>query len=272
MITRLLPVVCLPALIVSSTPLLAADYGLNIGERDTTAINLGGFITSRNTDLRIDSATLGVGTKIDAEDDLGLNEDKSTFRSDASLRIATNHRLDLSYYDLSRQSLFTSQKDIQYQDVLFPSGSQIRSNFDFTIYKMAYVYSVLQTPKYELGLSVGLFVQDYDISIVQVGGAALNESADVTAPLPVVRARLTWQLDRDWWLRASGEIFSLEYDTIDGRLTDIIAAAEYRAFDHVSFGIGYNNTRFKLESDDSEFSGFVRVNYSGLLLYTRLSM
>ena len=80
---------------------------------DNVNINLGGFLTSRDTDVRIDSKTLGKGTEISAENDLGLDDEKNTFRADAYVRLGQRHRLGVSFYDMSRSNTRVINRTIQ---------------------------------------------------------------------------------------------------------------------------------------------------------------
>ena len=238
---------------------------------DTININLGTFLTNRDTKIRIDSQTLGKGTQISTEDDLNLSKDKNVFRADMYVRLAKYHRLDFSYYDLSRNSTNVIDKTIQYGDVIFPISTSIKSDFNLKITKATYTYSFLRDAEMELGISTGLFIQDYEIVLQQIGGANAQAKAETLAPLPVIGIRGAKRFSDKWRLQASAEIFSLSYDNYDGRLTDVILAIEYDMFKDIGFGIGYNNTSFKLLSEADEFIGEAKISYGGIIVYTKVN-
>ncbi|MFW2373154.1 MAG: hypothetical protein ACN4GM_08535 [Gammaproteobacteria bacterium] len=239
-------------------------------QRDRVNFNLGGFLPGRNTKIRIDSKALGAGTQISAEDDLGMEKKTTASRLDFHFRFNQHHRLDSTYYDLTRKSSNLIDKTIQYGDEIFVINTTIDSDFNFKVLKLAYTYSFVSNSTLDLGVSAGLFIQDYEITLKQTGTGGVEEKADLVAPLPVIGLRGTWAISHQWWLRSSAELFAIEYDHYKGRLADIIVSIEHNTFRNVGFGIGYNYTRFKLMSDDDEFLGELKINYSGLMIYTKM--
>jgi hypothetical protein len=57
-------------------------------------LKLGGgvFLPSFDTKLRVDNKTLGAGTGVNLEDDLGYSSDETTFWVGGNWRFATKHR------------------------------------------------------------------------------------------------------------------------------------------------------------------------------------
>lgn len=258
------------ALLLTSSPGFTANKTDGYWKGDTVNINIGTYLTNRDTNIRIDSRTLGQGTQINTEDDLNLSKNKSIFRADMYVRLAQYHRLDFSYYDLSRDATNVIETTIQYGDVTFPISTAIRSDFNLIITKAAYTYFILRDAEIEWGFSAGLFIQDYEIVLQQIGGANAQASADTLAPLPVIGTRGAWSYSDKWRLQTSAEIFSLSYDNYDGHLTDVILAIEYNIFKDVGLGIGYNYTSFKLLSDADEFIGEAKISYGGIIVYTKV--
>ncbi len=141
---RLTPILLILTL---APPGVAAEIG-----SERFVISLGAFITDRDTSTRVDSSTLGRGTTIVLEDDLGLDSSQTVFRIDGHFRIAERHRLDFSVFDLSRDSTWTIDQNIQYGDEVFLADTTIDSNFDLNIYKIAYTYSIWWTEHGFLGV------------------------------------------------------------------------------------------------------------------------
>ena len=149
------------------------------------AISLGAFITDRNTKTRFDSSTLGRGTTIVLEDDLGLDSTQTVLRLDGYVRFAERHRLDFSVFDLSRDSTSTIDQDIQYGDEVFPVDTTVNTSFDLDIYKIAYTYSIWSNDHGFLGADFGLHAADLDIALSEPSAGQM-EVASVIAPMPVV--------------------------------------------------------------------------------------
>ena len=233
-------------------------------------LDIGAFITERSTDFRIDSKTLGSGTTINAEDDLGLRKNKDVLRTDLAVRLADNHRLILTYYDLSREARRVTDKVIQYGELVLPAGSELNSQFDLEIIKAGYTYSMINSKQTEVGISAGVFVQRYETSIELTANNTIRDTANVTAPLPVIGMRASWKFNQLWQVRGGVDVFMLDYDEYKGRLTDVILALEHNTFENIGFGLAYNSTHFKLEADASNFQGEVNLDYGGLMLYTQV--
>lgn len=231
-------------------------------------ISVGIFVTDRNSESQIDGA-LGVnGSVVDLESDLGLDSSDSAFRIDGYYRFNQKHRLDFSTFDLSRSATKVIQKDIMWNDTLFPIDTAIDSEFDLTIYKLAYTWSFLRRDNGYLGLTAGLYVGDFGTSLT---GQAIGEreSRGITAPLPVIGLRGQYDLTEKLSLRASGEIFAIEYGDYDGSLYDFYAGLDYQFFEHVAIGVGINSVTFDIGISKENFTGDMNWQYTGGLLFLK---
>jgi len=123
------------------------------------SLSVGVFLTNMDTKTRIDGM-VGDGTDVDLEGDLGLDNSDTVFRIDGYYRFNQKHRLDFSVFDLSRSASTLIEKDIEWNDTLFPIGTTIDSSFDLNIYKLAYTWSFMRRDKGYLGLTAGLYVAD----------------------------------------------------------------------------------------------------------------
>jgi hypothetical protein len=235
---------------------------------DRFSISLGAFITDRDTDTQLNSATLGSGTIIDLESDLGLDNSDSVFRIDGHYRFGRKHRATFSVFDLSRDAVKAIQRDIQFGDRVFPLDTAITTNLDLTIYKLAYTYSFIQRDDSYLGLTAGAYVADWNIGLA---GENLGQvsTRDITAPLPVAGLRGQYDFADRWSLAASGEFFLIEVDNIDGSLVDLYVGIDYQLTDHVALGLGYNDVDLDIDSTNAAYSGSIDWQYGGALLFLK---
>jgi hypothetical protein len=252
-------------LIFYASASLAADPGSERG-----GISLGVFITDRNTEGRLDSDTLGLGTVIDAEDDLGLDSSDTVARLDAYYRFNPRHRIDFSIFDLSRDATATIDESIQFGDEIFDINSTISSEYDLRIYKVAYTYSFLMRDNGYLGVTAGLYVLSTDISLTE-SNTGQFEADDLTAPLPVIGLRGSYQLTPRLMLRSSAELFTIEFDDVDGSLVDFYVGLDYHFHDNFAVGLGYNNVSLDVDADGSDFQGALDWTYDGALLNVKYS-
>jgi len=230
------------------------------------SLSIGVFLTHRNNTTRVDG-TLGMdGTVVDLEGDLGLNRSDSVFRVDGYYRFNQKHRLDFSVFDLSRSASKVIQKDIDWNDTLFPIDTTVDSDFDLAIYKIAYTWSFMRRDKGFLGLTAGLYIADFGTRL-EVEAIGALESSDITAPLPVIGLRGQYDFTEKLSFRASGEIFALEYEDYSGSLYDIYAGLDYQFFKHVAIGIGVNAVKLNIGVSKDRFNGDIDWRYDGALVY-----
>jgi len=239
---------------------VAADTGSERG-----SISIGAFVTDRNTEGRLDSETLGLGTVIDGEDDLGLDSSDTVVRLDTYYRFNPRHRIDFSVFDLSRDATATIDRSIQFGDEIFDINSTISTDNDMTIYKLAYTYSLLQRDKGYLGAIGGLYVLSTDMDLADIDTGQF-EGDGLTAPLPVIGLRGEYQLAPRLSIRSSGELFAIEFDNVDGTLFDFYVGLDYQFSDKFSAGLGYNNVSLDVDADGSDFKGSLDWSYDGALL------
>ena len=235
---------------------------------DRFSISLGGFISDWGTKTRLDSDTLGLGTIIDFEDDLGLDASDTTFRVDGYFRFNDRHRLDFSVFDLSRDASKAIQEDIQFGDVTFVIDTVIDAKTDLSVYKLAYTYSFLRRDRGSLGASIGVYVADakFNLSEQNLGQA---EQRGITAPLPVFGLRGDYLLNDRFTLRGSAEFFALEYHDVDGSISDFFFSVDYQMTEHTALGLGYNYVSIDADASRSDFSGSLDWRYDGALLFLK---
>jgi hypothetical protein len=245
--------------LVASTSLAAEPDSARGG------IALGVFITDRDTEARLNSETLGLGTLIDLEDDLGLDSSGTVARLDGYYRFQPRHRIDFAVFDLSRDASATIDEVIQFGDEIFDINSTISAEFDLTIYKVAYTYSLLMRDDGYLGVTAGLYTLDTRISLRE-SNTGQFEAEDLTAPLPVFGLRGDYDLTPRLMLRSSAELFEVEFDDVDGSLVDFYIGLDYHFRDNFALGLGYNRVSIDVDADGSEFNGSLDWTYDGVLL------
>ena len=137
-----------------------------------------------------------------------------------------------------------------------------------TIYKLAYTWSFMQKDRGYLGLTAGLYIADFGMSLT-AQAIGERESSDVTAPLPVVGLRGQYDITEKLSFRASAEIFSLDYEEYDGSLYDFYAGLDYQLFEHVAIGLGVNSVEFEIGIAKENFTGDLDWRYDGGLLFVK---
>jgi len=229
----------------------------------------GFFTTDLDTTTQLDSNGGSIGLDTDFEDDLGLDSSEDVFRIDGYYKFNDRHRIDYSYFDLSRSGSGTLQTEINFGDQTFTIDSLIETTFDLEIYKAAYTYSLLTRESYYLGVSGGLYVADFDLGLESLESPLETEAAELTAPLPVLGLRGEYEFNDKWTLQGSMEFFFLEFDDSKGTLSDLYVGLDYQLFASTALGIGYNTAALDVDLDGERTIGAIDWSYDGALVYLK---
>jgi hypothetical protein len=254
--------------VVSLGPLETASAEQAGDER--FSLSLGLFITDRETKTRIDAESGEPGTGVDLEKDLGLDSSDQVFRIDGYFKFNDRHRLDASWFDLSRSSSKRIERDIEWNGSVYPVDTTIGSIFALDIYKLAYTWSFIRREKGFLGVTAGLYIADFATTL-DAPALGQREGGDGTAPLPVFGLRGEYRLTDRWTFRASGEFFAFEYDNWDGSLYDLYAGIDYRLTGNFAIGAAVNAVTFDIGVSQTNLNGDVDWGYVGGLLFLKFA-
>jgi hypothetical protein len=232
----------------------------------------GWFFPLQDTNVRINgTGPLGLGTEIDLEDDLNLEDDVSSYRIDAKWRFFDRHALNFSFYDLSRDASTNLARDITIGDTTFPAGTPLfTSSWEHKVYAASYTWSFLQTNKYEVGLNIGAHITRLKLQVTgQVAGVLSSEIEAVTAPLPVLGFTGAYAFTQKLVLRSNLGGFYLAIDDFEGYLVNFDLDLEYNAWKYMGFGIGYNIFTMELDIEADNFNGSADYTYQGFKVFVK---
>lgn len=240
--------------------------------RDRFKINLGGFETRDSSSaIRIDDRSLRLGTLLDLEDDLNVEDSATVFRLDGYYRFNRAHRLEWTYYSLKRDGTAGLSRDIQIGNVEFPLGFTIDTELDIRVAELGYVWSFINVEPYEFFLGAGLNVRDVGLTAVGTGLLAGTERSfddSGTLPMPTVTLGGRYNVLDKLSLNFKMETFGIKFDQQSGRLQDTYFLAEYDITKNFGIGGGLNVYNLDLEfARDDDFSGELKSSYRGILVY-----
>jgi hypothetical protein len=99
---------------------------------------------------------------------------------------------------------------------------------------------------------------------------ALNP-LDVASPPALIGARLDVAVTRHWYMRSHAQALWVRFCDIEGRIADLLLAAEYSGWDRFAVGAGVNSLHLFVEFRDwGGFNGRIESNFVGLLLYGKV--
>jgi len=265
-------------LILNTTIVWGLDASAKEEPWEKFGISAGYFISNVDTAVRLGA---GIGVDIDIEDLFGLDSTTSVFRVGALWRFTDNrrHRLDLSWFSLNRDSSKRILEDITFENeegetVTIEADTTVDAFFDLDIFQLFYRYSFLQDDRLDLAAGIGLYIMPIDLGLSAGGLVNERASADFIAPLPVVGISMDVLLAPRWYFRSGAQVFYVEYENFTGSLLTVDAAVEYKPWQHIGIGVGFDALDIRIKADGEDWpeidlNGKVRFNYTGLQLYLR---
>ena len=264
-------VIILVLLVCIFVPLKAHAKDITSFAETKAKINLGYFLPRFNTTLSVDPSNpaLPAGELINLEDDLGLDKDQTLFRIDGYYRLGKRHRLQFGYFKLNRNAVRAISRQIEIGDLTFPLNAEITSSVSNAITEIGYMYSIIQSDQFELGVTFGVHNLDYSGQFTgdTGGGTIETTSSSGKGPLPLIGLDIDYAINPRWIFAGRAMVFAFDLDPFKGNLLDLKAALEYYYSNNMGVGLGLNRFDLDLDYDNSGSSGTFEWKYNGIQLY-----
>jgi hypothetical protein len=236
------------------------------------SFRVGFYRITATTEIRLDGRGGRIGTSIDLEDDLDLQEEKSASYLSFAWRMSGRHFLEMEQFTFKRSGSTTLSGEFEFGDTVFEFGALVDSYFDTRVTRISYAYVVHDSDKFVLGLSAGLHITKLNTGIRDVVRPFSDEDvafAAVTAPLPVIGMTAGWRINEQWFMYGRVQIFRLSIDDYAGQLDHASVKLEYDAFKHVGIGVGYDLFDLGLDIDKRLWNGNINFRFHGPILYLK---
>ena len=243
-----------------------------IGER--FGINVGAFFANLDTKIRLDGTGGALGTGIDFEQDLGLDDTKTRLMVEGHWRFFKKHRLDFSYFDLDRSGDGTSTVNIRFGDNVFQADLPVQAFLDIEVFNLGYSYSVLFDEKKELAFGLALSFQDIGIGLRgTVAGQPLEfgETESVLAPLPTFTGRFAYAITPKWIVSTNIGYFTIDLGSAGDELSgDVIAGnvgVNWQLLQHFNLGLLYQWFDVDVKTERKQRQSSIEYTYNGPVLF-----
>jgi hypothetical protein len=254
-------------IIVLTAPVVAAQEAVDDQDQERFSFRIGAqLFTDFSTRLRVDSATLGRGTELVLEDDLSVENSLQIARLDGVYHFNQRHAIAASLYDIQRTGTRTISEDINFGDETFVFNTVVESDFEQSIFKLAYRYRFLDRPKFNMSASFGLHTMQFRTTLVVADGLQSQE-ADADAPLPVIGIQGAYRFSPKWRVVGSAEWFDIQSGDFHGTFLDALFSIEYDISDRYGVGFGFNRFELDVESGDENLKGAVILTFDAAVLY-----
>jgi len=250
---------------------VASDDAIAFG-KEMFKLSLGYYRPNFSSKVAYGVPSGSLPPNINAEDDLGLDNNLGGARFDGYWRFADRHRLMFGYYKLDRSASKVLTKDIGpinipgYGNLTINTGSNINTDSKWEVFILGYGYSFYKTDTVEVAGQFGLNVAQFG---TQISGTLYTTPATIpspltgatagstfTVPLPAIGFSGDWALDDRWRMRGHAGAFKIKLDNVEANVVDASVAGEYRVYGNIWGGLGYSvlNASAKVTKTDSNAS------------------
>jgi len=235
------------------------------GLQDRWTLEIGLYAPTVKTSARLDSPTLGIGTAVSFEDNLGLTDRETMGTFLGRVRLGERWRIEAEYFSLDRSGTQTISRTVNWGGNVYSVGAVVNSEFNSDIFRLSGGYSFIKNAQSELGVALGLHVTDFaaSLSAASVG----TKAGDTLAPLPTIGMYGAYAFTPRWLLSGRIDYFALGYNEYDGSLVNFSAGVDYRFHRNFGVGLGYRYVDYDLDLTKTNFTGNVQYQFSGPVLY-----
>jgi hypothetical protein len=224
-----------------------------------------------DTLLRYDNSAGVPGTEFTAEDTLGFDKDLNQGSLEMWFRMGERHRVRVDYFKMARRGDVVLDQVLNFGDTTFLPGERVVSSMDLRTLGITYTYSLFRHETFEIGLGLGL-------QLVQLDGSTespvrfVGEKFDVAGPMATIALDGTWRFTQRFSANARIQYLQGNSGAVDGLYGQYHLDVQYRWRPNLSFGLGYSQTRMKVDSTDPDFSGLFDMEYKGPEAFVRVSL
>jgi hypothetical protein len=218
-------------------------------------LETGVVLASRN-DVRIPGDG---GTRFSLVDDL-RSPAAPYGRTRLGVTLADRHVTFLTWAPVRLDARGTLRRDVRFEGVDYPAGSEVSARFVFDSYRLTYRYGLVRTPRLDVDLGGTAFVRDAEVA---VQGARRASKADVGF-VPLLSFRVAWRVEPRVSLVLDGDALAAP----QGRAEDVLVAVEVALSPGVAVRAGYR--LIEGGADNDVVYSFALLNHLGLGLTVRI--
>ncbi len=241
-------------------------YDPSAGRRQSIEFRLGAFNSTVNSSIRRQGSDGKFGEDISVEDLLGVPERETVLQLDGIYRLAYFHRMEASYFRLSRNATTVIDRDVNFGDAVFPAGSEVSTRQESETFRLQYGYSLIRDEQKEAGVLFGLHYTRFE-SGLSTESPPTTERISIEVPLPTLGAFANVSLGDHWTLSGDAQLFALEADRYEGRMFFGAVRLERRFGPIVRLGAGFNYYSTRLEGRDDDLRGVYKADRYGPIVY-----
>lgn len=271
--------VCLAVLAGGFTlPVFAQDSDNIKPGQERFTFGLGAVLHSFGTDVRINNPNGSQGSNVNLKDDLGVDQDASSYYASVEWRFAPRHRVGIESSVFKLTGTRTATRQIDIGDETYPVGATLSSELKLQIIPIAYSYSFIKTEKNELAATIGVHwthmkFKAQGTASLDGQDASADVSAKVNAPMPLIGLRYDHHFSQRWSAGVQGAFFSMNFAkdalNVEGDILSARTYVEYRFSRHFGFGLAVEAFQIEIEASQGSWEGGFEYRYWGPQVYAK---
>jgi hypothetical protein len=199
----------------------------------------GGVATTGYNDVRIPGDG---GTLLRLSDE--LSSDPFLFgRARAGYTFNERNAILLLFAPLQVRYTGTLSKNVNFENVLFPPGTNIDATYKFNSYRISYRYLIVSGETISLGLGLTGKIRD---AFIRLEGNGLRSEKDDLGFVPLINFRFDWQLSDRFRLTVDGDALAAP----QGRAEDVLLALGYTVNKNIELYAGYRILEGGADNDE----------------------
>lgn len=228
-----------------------------------------GYVASTRPNLPLDKVTFR---------DLDLKDDEDIIWANVNWRFSNRWQLGMSYSSFDSEGLEVATASGNYDGLEWEVGAVLASNLDVDFYIFDLSYDLVQRERARLGAGLGVHAADLEFDLLvgvfgSVGGGDVEfvpvafEETSFLAPLPNLSLVGGYKVTDSLYVEGRAGWFSLSYDNYDGDLLTLRFSAEWRPWQRVGLGVGYQIVDVDVDRDGSRGEDTFDLKFEGPILF-----
>ncbi len=211
------------------------------------------------------------GTTLNAEEDLGLDDQVNQGRMEFNIRMAERSNVRIDYFKLNRFGDVTLTEPIDFGDFTFAPGDNFRTTLDWRTLSVTYTYSLLKNDRLEFGIGLGAYIFELKAEGGEPGTLNLEKDSEAGV-FPTAALNFGWRISRRWAFTARhNQLKLIGDDPNNGKYQDSHADVQFRWRPNLAFGLGYTRLRIDLDARDTDQPFLFDLECKGPELFFRAS-
>jgi hypothetical protein len=174
------------------------------------------------------------------------------------------------FFKMTRSADQVINQQIRFGNNVYQANDRVVSSLDLRQLGLSYSYSLLRSEQWELGLGLAVHLLQME-GALEVPVTLQRERVDGAGPLPALTTDVTWRATPRFSLNLAGSFLGGSMSGVKGSYKSWHGDVQFRARPNFALGLGYTQTRFRVDSRTTDFVGYFNLKYQGPEAFLRVS-